>query len=162
MGRRAIVLAESTSEVGGRESKGTRPLGECSRAELSRSCPCEYTSYDRPLFSERFLTMRYGPMLRSAQEKFDSFAEKAISRFAKDALDNVFVVDEWKGADIVDAIQSVWAKYKAYDGISLSRLLCSPGTAWSKAKVPIMWVNNGEKYPFEISGSLVGVPLELV
>ena len=72
-------------------------------------------------------------MLRSAQEKFDSFAEKAISRFAKDALDNVFVVDEWKGADIVDAIQSVWAKYKAYDGISLSRLLCSPGTAWSKA-----------------------------
>ena len=29
-------------------------------------------------------------------------------------------------------------------------------------KVPIMWVNNGEEYPFEISGSLVGVPLELV
>lgn len=89
--------------------------------------------YDKPLFSERFLLLRHGPVLRSAQEKFDSFAEKAISRFAKDALDNVFVVDEWKGADIVDAIQSVWAKYKAYDGISLSRLLCSPGTAWSKA-----------------------------
>lgn len=31
--------------------------------------------------------------------------EKAISRFAKDAMDNVFVVDERKGADITDAIQ---------------------------------------------------------
>ena len=50
VGRRAIVPAGSTSEAGGRaqapvptpspkrrESKGTSPLGECSRAEPSRS-----------------------------------------------------------------------------------------------------------------------------
>lgn len=89
--------------------------------------------YDKPLFSEHFLAWKYGPVLRSAYDEFKSFKDKPICRFAKDAQDNVFVIDEEKSPELSAIVDQVWGRFKCYDGISLSNLTHLPGTAWSKA-----------------------------
>lgn len=90
-------------------------------------------TYKVPLFSENFLAWRYGPVLRSAYDEFKSFGAKPITRFAKDANNNVFIIDEDSSVKLAKVINDVWNHYKHHDGISLSRLTHQNGTAWDNA-----------------------------
>ena len=84
------------------------------------------------LFSERFETWKYGPVVPSIYAEFGTYGDNSIKSFAQDSQGNSFVVVE-KGV-FGEAIDSVWEMYKGYSGIALSELTHLNNTAWSKAK----------------------------
>ena len=89
-------------------------------------------NFNEKLFEEAFLVWRYGPVLASVYDEFKSFGSERITRFAKDANQNVYVINE-SATDIMESINEIWESYKNYDGVSLSIMTHQPGTAWSKA-----------------------------
>ncbi len=89
--------------------------------------------YDIKILSDNFLVWQYGPVLQSVYDEFKSFRANKITRFAKDARNNVYVINESANAQLSNAINDVWNKYKYYDGVYLSSLTHQPGTAWKKA-----------------------------
>lgn len=86
-----------------------------------------------PLFGENFQVWQYGPVLSSVYDEFKSFRASPIDRFAKDAQDRVFVINEKNVNEVGQSINRVWEKYKMKDGIELSKMTHEPGTAWDKA-----------------------------
>lgn len=90
-------------------------------------------TYHKKLISEDFLCWPYGPVLQSAYYEFKSFRAQPITRFAKDANDNVFIINSSLAPEIEKCITKVWDQYKHCSGLDLSKLTHSPETAWSKA-----------------------------
>lgn len=86
-----------------------------------------------PLFTEEFQTWQYGPVLRSVYDEFKTFKAKPITRFAKTANNEVYVINEAADEDLCASINNVWGKYKYGDGISLSKITHLEGSAWRKA-----------------------------
>lgn len=86
-----------------------------------------------PLFSESFLAWEYGPVLRSVYDEFKSFGASGITKFARTANDEVYVINEKYYPKVKKHIDRVWGKYKHYNGIELSQKTHETGGAWKKA-----------------------------
>lgn len=81
-------------------------------------------------FNDTIQTWKYGPVVQSVYDEFKSFGKKPITKFARDAQDKVYVVNN---KALNDSIDCVWGKYKTWTGVELSKLTHEDGTAWSKA-----------------------------
>ena len=90
--------------------------------------------YGKQILSDNFLVWQYGPVLQSVYDEFKSFRANQITRFAKDAKNNVYIVNESINKELSSVITDVWDKYKQYSGIYLSELTHRPGSAWRKAR----------------------------
>lgn len=88
----------------------------------------------KKLFSDSFECWQFGPVLSSIYYEFKSFGGNPITKFARDSLGNVSVVDIDNASNIAQSIKRIWDKYKSYSGSELSRLTHSDGSAWNKAK----------------------------
>lgn len=89
---------------------------------------------ERPLFSERFETWKFGPVLPSVYEAFKKYGSNAIRDYAKEPDGkSILVVKEESSPAFKRIADVVWDQYKGYDGIYLSSITHRPGTAWSKA-----------------------------
>ncbi len=86
--------------------------------------------YNTPLFSDRFETWRYGPVIRSVYDEFKQYGSNSIEEYAKDTAGNAYVI---KLDDNAGFIMDVWNKYKYFGGIDLSLKTHQEGTAWDKA-----------------------------
>jgi uncharacterized phage-associated protein len=84
------------------------------------------------LFTERFETWKYGPVLPSIYSEFNSYGDDSIKTYSKDSQGKSFSVNET--GIFKTCIDSVWEKYKFNTGLQLSNMTHEPGTAWSKAK----------------------------
>lgn len=87
----------------------------------------------RPLFPERFEVWKYGPVLRDVYDAFKSYGANAIRNLFKDCDGNIYVVDEDSSPVFKEILDSVWRRYKLYDGIRLSEMTHKKDTAWYKA-----------------------------
>lgn len=86
-----------------------------------------------PLFTEEFQTWQYGPVLRSVYDEFKTFRASRITRFAKTANDEVYIINETVDPDLCASINNTWNRYKYQDGIALSQITHREGSAWRKA-----------------------------
>ena len=84
------------------------------------------------LFTERFETWKYGPVLPSLYSEFMAYGQKPITTYGKDSLGKGYMVEE-KGA-FAECVNDVWETYKTCTGQALSELTHRPNTAWTKAK----------------------------
>lgn len=89
--------------------------------------------YEKPLITEPFSVWQYGPVLESVYMEFKSFGAKAITKYAKDAQGKSLMVDEDSFPELAQSINDVWAKYKGYTGIELSKITHKPGSGWYSA-----------------------------
>lgn len=87
----------------------------------------------QPLFSERFETWKYGPVLSSVYDEFKHRRANAIREYAHSNGDKALKINEKKSPEFSEAINYVWEKYKNIDGLALSAMTHKKGTAWSKA-----------------------------
>jgi uncharacterized phage-associated protein len=94
---------------------------------------------DCALFTERFSTWKYGPVLESVYYTFRNYGSKVITQYGG-YPGQVFSVKEDSDEIFMGLLNELWEKCKPYNGIGLSRLTHQPGSAWYKA-----WMNS---YPF--------------
>lgn len=85
------------------------------------------------LFTEEFETWQYGPVLRSVYDEFKTFRANRITRFAKTANDEVFIINETADPNLRASINNTWDRYKHHDGIALSQITHREGSAWRRA-----------------------------
>lgn len=89
---------------------------------------------NEPLFAEAFQPWKYGPVLNSVYYEFQSYRAEPIKRFARDASDNVYLLNRDCGDEVlINAFDETWRKYKNRTGIELSKLTHKEGSAWEKA-----------------------------
>lgn len=89
-----------------------------------------YQDTDRILFQDRFEVWKYGPVVRSIYDAFKEYRGNAIKDYHKEADGSVLVVNEDASATFKIAINTIWDKYKLYDGIPLSAMTHKEGSAW--------------------------------
>ena len=87
----------------------------------------------RSLFSERFETWQYGPVLRSVYSEFRPFAGRDITRFSKNAKNKALMIDEGADPALQRALDVVWATSKRLSPVALSRITQMKNSAWDKA-----------------------------
>ena len=85
-----------------------------------------------PLFSEKFETWKYGPVVPSIYAEFSSYGSAPIKSFAVDSQDKCYIVRE--SGVFKECIDRVWEQYGGCSATTLSELTHRTGTAWSKAK----------------------------
>ncbi|MCR5914152.1 DUF4065 domain-containing protein [Corynebacterium sp. zg254] len=85
------------------------------------------------LFTERFETWKYGPVLRSVYTEFRPFSRDYISRFAKDAENHSHMAKEEADPALQQALIRVWDATKSRTAVNLSRITHQPGSAWDKS-----------------------------
>lgn len=88
---------------------------------------------NEPLFIEEFQAWQYGPVLQSVYDEFKTFKANRITRFAKTANNEVYIINESLDPILSLVINSVWNQYKNLDGITLSQITHKDGGAWRKA-----------------------------
>lgn len=89
-----------------------------------------YQDTDRILFQDRFEVWKYGPVVRSIYDAFKEYRGNAIKEYHKEADGSVFIVNEDASSTFKTAINTIWDKYKLYDGIPLSAMTHKEGSAW--------------------------------
>ncbi len=87
---------------------------------------------DEKLFSERFETWKYGPVVPSIYAEFSSYKHNPIKNYGQDSQGKCYAVKEV--GIFKTCFDKVWERYKNYSAEQLSNLTHSVGTAWSKAK----------------------------
>ncbi|WP_301432310.1 Panacea domain-containing protein [Corynebacterium tuberculostearicum] len=87
----------------------------------------------RTLLEEPFSTWAYGPVVYSVYDEFRGFSKENIKRYARDALGNVFVIDESQDIELKVALDRVWHKTKDIGAVRLSEITHSKDSAWDKA-----------------------------
>ena len=96
-----------------------------------------YKSYAKktnyPLFSEQFEAWKYGPVLPSIYYEFNSFKDKPINRFARNAQMGVSILNLKTNSILFDSWNEIWGQLKFFSGPQLSTMTHQPETAWSKA-----------------------------
>lgn len=92
---------------------------------------------NEPLFSERFETWKYGPVISSVYSEFCHYRDKPIKEFYKDNKGASYKLNEERNPEFKEVLLLVWDKYKCYNGIDLSKITHREGSAWYKA-----WNNN--------------------
>lgn len=81
------------------------------------------------LFTERFETWQYGPVLSSVYTEFCSFRAGRITKLAKNADGSAIFISDDGAPDIMHSINAVWNKYKGMNGIQLSNITHLEGSA---------------------------------
>lgn len=95
---------------------------------------CLYQAYTgNRLLTESFQPWRYGPVCRSVYDEFKSFGGDPITRYATDAMGNVFTVNEETSPSLRKALNLVWENMRDYSAVYLSRVTHRHDSAWSKA-----------------------------
>lgn len=85
------------------------------------------------LFSERFETWQYGPVLRSVYSEFRPFSRDYITRFAKDAENKSRMINEGADPALQRALDTVWSATKGRSAVDLSRITHMENSAWDKS-----------------------------
>ena len=86
-----------------------------------------------PLFSERFETWQYGPVLSQVYHAFKGYGASSIKKYYIDSDGNALKVNEGNNPEFARILDRVWERYKNYNGIQLSELTHKNHTAWYKA-----------------------------
>ncbi|MEH2948995.1 type II toxin-antitoxin system antitoxin SocA domain-containing protein [Lachnospiraceae bacterium 56-18] len=92
-----------------------------------------YQDTDRILFSENFEVWKYGPVIRSIYDEFKDYKGNAIKTYCEEADGSILIVNEKTSSSFKKALDTIWGKYKSYDGIPLSAMTHREGSAWYKA-----------------------------
>ncbi len=85
------------------------------------------------LFQDKFEVWKYGPVVRSIYDEFKHYQGNAIKDFCKESDGSILIVNEKSSPRFKKAIDTIWGKYKMFDGIPLSEMTHRQGTAWYKA-----------------------------
>lgn len=89
---------------------------------------------NKRLFKEKFEAWRYGPVLPSVYQELKKYGSNSIKNYAtEDDGKTVYTVDEDSTPTFKRIINNVWEEGKRFNGIYLSSLTCSSGSAWRKA-----------------------------
>jgi uncharacterized phage-associated protein len=83
------------------------------------------------LFSERFSTWKYGPVLESVYHTYKKFGAGAITEYGGGIPS--YLIREEDDNILKKLIDNVWESSKHYTGIYLSELTHKPESAWFKA-----------------------------
>lgn len=87
---------------------------------------------NKKLFTERFETWKYGPVIPSIYAEFNSYKDKPIKTMSKDSTGKSYTASEID--EFGKCIDEIWETYKNYTGSALSAMTHESGTAWTKAK----------------------------
>lgn len=85
------------------------------------------------LFQDKFEVWKYGPVVRSIYDAFKEYRGNAIKNYHAEIDGSILVVNETLSNSFKKALDTIWEKYKLYDGIPLSLMTHREGTAWHKA-----------------------------
>ena len=96
------------------------------------------------LFSERFSTWKYGPVLESVYHTYKKYGANAITTYGGVPAYSLREKDDPTLKIIMD---NVWENSRPYSGIGLSRLTHMQECAWYEA-----WVKN---YPFLLDDDIL-------
>jgi uncharacterized phage-associated protein len=92
-----------------------------------------YTKTGLQLFSERFATWKYGPVIDTVYQKFRDFGSSSINKYC---MNDGIITSVNEEHDIFrQLIDMVWCKFKEKSGIELSKITHEEWTAWYKAYV---------------------------
>jgi len=89
------------------------------------------------LFSERFSTWKYGPVLESVYHTYKIYGSNSITNYGGIPI---YCLKEDTDPMLKQFIEKIWNDSKPYNGIYLSQLTHKPESAWYSA-----WIN---RYPF--------------
>lgn len=92
-----------------------------------------YKRTGRLLFGEQIEAWKYGPVVRSVYDEFKEYGSNAIKRYYVDETGTAFEANEEASQQLKSVLDTVWEKYKGFDGIRLSEFTHKEGTAWYKA-----------------------------
>lgn len=92
-----------------------------------------YQDTNSVLFPEMFEVWKYGPVVRSIYDEFKHYKGNAIKEYCKESDGSILIVNEKLSPQFRAAIDTIWGKYKMFDGIPLSEMTHRQGTAWYKA-----------------------------
>jgi uncharacterized phage-associated protein len=95
---------------------------------------------DSPLFDEKILAWKYGPVIPSIYHEFKRFGNLPIPKghYATDfdiergEIESVPIVPE-DDQDVLRVLNALWGSYKNKSGIELSKITHQEGGAWDKA-----------------------------
>lgn len=103
-----------------------------------------YQKTSKSLFTERFSTWKYGPVLESVYYTYKNFGANSITQYGGIPA---YSIREEDDPILKEFIGNIWDKSRPYNGIFLSQLTHRPECAWYKA-----WVGN---YPFLLDEDIV-------
>lgn len=92
-----------------------------------------YQATGRKLFTECFEKWKYGAVLPSVYYCFRDFGANPITRFARNAVGAVEVLELKHGTELYGIFTEVWERYKYFSPVYLSDMLQKENTAWSRA-----------------------------
>lgn len=92
-----------------------------------------YQATGRRLFTERFEKWKYGAVLPSVYYCFRDFGANPITRFARNTVGAVEVLELKHGTELYGIFTEVWERYKYFSPVYLSDTLQKENTAWSRA-----------------------------
>lgn len=117
-----------------RAFEGSIPVSPMKLQKLLYFISCEYVkSTGSDLFSEDFGVWQYGPVLPTVYDEFKSFKSSPITKYATDANGVAYAIDEAMAPNLKLAIDRIWAAFKFFDGITLSKITHKDGSGWSNA-----------------------------
>jgi len=112
------------------------PVSPMKLQKLLYFTSCEYVkSTGNELLSEDFGVWQYGPVLPSIYDEFKSFKSNSITKYATDASGVAYAINENDAPNLKIAIDRVWAAFKSFDGMTLSKITHMDGSGWSNAFV---------------------------
>ena len=85
------------------------------------------------LLTESFQPWQYGPVCRGVYDEFRAFKGNPITRYAQDAVGEVYRIDEDSSPALRKVLNLVWENMKGYSAVYLSRVTHRQGSAWSQA-----------------------------
>jgi uncharacterized phage-associated protein len=89
---------------------------------------------NQSLFTERFSTWKYGPVLESVYYTFRDYGSQSITQYGGYPGPS-YLIKEDADKTLRKLLEDLWEKCKPYNGIYLSRLTHSSECAWYKAWV---------------------------
>ena len=102
------------------------------------------------LFSERFSTWKYGPVLESVYYTYKIFGANSITAYGGNPP---YSIKEDDDHTLKMLMNKIWDSSKHYNGIDLSELTHRPGSAWYKA-----WT---KKLPFLLDEDIIKDTVEI-
>ena len=87
-----------------------------------------------PIFSERFSTWKYGPVLESVYYTYKKYGDTRIMTYGGSPP---YKIKENSDPTLKKYLDDIWGKSLKHNGISLSQLTHQKGSAWYDA-----WITN--------------------
>ncbi|MGB8191041.1 MAG: type II toxin-antitoxin system antitoxin SocA domain-containing protein [Chitinophagaceae bacterium] len=87
---------------------------------------------DEDLLSEAVEAWKYGPVVPAVYHKFKSFANSQITSFADEEQGSKRYFPKIENEETIALLETVWEKYKEYNGLQLSTLTHLKNSPWDK------------------------------